>query len=112
MGGSFVAFRIPRHAWTDAGGFHRSGPTGGAANGIHLNTASLGRSPKRLPSTIPPSTRAVGGISVTGELCIIRKNRIGEATIPGRRKPFCGEVELIRHTGSNASLATAHARQI
>ena len=52
-----MAFFTPVHGITGCGAFHRSSPTGGAANGMPLK---MERSPSTAPSTSPPVTIAVG----------------------------------------------------
>src|SRR6185295_19108485 len=52
------AARTPFQATTDCGAFHRRSPTGGAANGMPLNT----RTPFAVvPEIWPPSTATVSG---------------------------------------------------
>src|SRR5262245_16856395 len=49
---NFSAALTPDHGTTGSGAFHRRGPTGGAANGMPLNT----RTPSAVvPRTLPPS---------------------------------------------------------
>src|SRR2546429_3454106 len=51
-GANWSALRTPDHFATDCGGFHRSSPTGGAANGIPLKLRSP-ESGSEVPSMMP-----------------------------------------------------------
>src|SRR5262249_49096844 len=58
VGPGLVASRTPVHAAARCGGFHRSAPTGGAANGMPWNDR---RGARRLPRTSPPPVRTRTG---------------------------------------------------
>src|SRR5215510_9521875 len=53
FGPNVSTFLTPAHATTGCGGFHRRSPTGGAANGMPLNTHAPSTS---VPAICPPST--------------------------------------------------------
>src|SRR5215470_8294704 len=55
-GANASAFLTPLHGLTGWGAFHRSSPTGDAANGTPLNEATL---PFTTPCTSPPVTVAL-----------------------------------------------------
>src|SRR5689334_24039007 len=59
---------IPLQGMTGCGGFQRSCPTGGAANGIPLNEATP---LSMVPMTVPPLTRASWIAAPTGAGCAI-----------------------------------------
>src|SRR5690606_17377852 len=58
-----VASLTPSQACTGAGAFHRSSPTGGAANGTPLNTC---RGPSVDPSSVPLLVSAMGAVPALG----------------------------------------------
>src|SRR5262245_40261329 len=54
------ALRTPSHLATGCGAFHRFSPSGGAANGMPLNTRTVGW-PLVVPAIIPESMRTCSG---------------------------------------------------
>jgi hypothetical protein len=74
--------RTPSHFATGCGAFHRFSASGGAANGIPLNTRTVG-CPLAVPATRPESIRSCSGtIAVT---CAVQTNSAAAALINANR---------------------------